>query len=84
MVAEVFADPELLYAYSVAVRGRRHTWTRTALGAVGPSAAMHVSARVPGHDLFVIKPSRDMPGRAHALDVRERVVRARRFHSCPC
>ncbi|CAL9489947.1 hypothetical protein SUDANB95_03196 [Actinosynnema sp. ALI-1.44] len=24
-------DPELLYAYSVAVRGRRHTWTRMAL-----------------------------------------------------
>ena len=23
-------DPELLYAYSVAVRGRRHTWTRMA------------------------------------------------------
>ncbi len=25
-------DPELLYAYSVAVRGRRHTWRRMALG----------------------------------------------------
>ncbi|MER5813097.1 hypothetical protein ABT143_33780 [Streptomyces sp. NPDC002033] len=25
-------DPELLYAYSVAVRGRRHTWNRMALG----------------------------------------------------
>ncbi len=25
-------DPELLYAYSVAIRGRRHTWTRMALG----------------------------------------------------
>ncbi|MEJ2856907.1 MULTISPECIES: DUF7916 family protein [unclassified Saccharothrix] len=24
-------DPELLYAYSVAIRGRRHTWTRMAL-----------------------------------------------------
>lgn len=25
-------DPELVYAYSVAVRGRRHTWRRMALG----------------------------------------------------
>ncbi|WP_394831108.1 hypothetical protein LVJ94_31810 [Pendulispora rubella] len=25
-------DPELLYAYSVAIRGRRHTWNRMALG----------------------------------------------------
>jgi hypothetical protein len=29
-------DPELLYAYSVAVRGRRHTWTRMALGTRSP------------------------------------------------
>lgn len=28
-------DPELLYAYSVAIRGRRHTWTRMALGGRG-------------------------------------------------
>jgi hypothetical protein len=28
-------DPELLYAYSVAVRGRRHTWNRMALGGRG-------------------------------------------------
>ncbi len=27
-----FGDPELLYAYSVAIRGRRHTWNRMALG----------------------------------------------------
>lgn len=26
------ADPEVVYAYSVAVRGRRHTWRRMALG----------------------------------------------------
>lgn len=26
------ADPELVYAYSVAVRGRRHTWRRMAFG----------------------------------------------------
>ena len=25
-------DPELLYEYSIAVRGRRHTWRRMALG----------------------------------------------------
>ncbi|WP_438290935.1 DUF7916 family protein [Streptomyces sp. HUAS TT7] len=28
-------DPELLYAYSVAIRGRRHTWNRMALGGRG-------------------------------------------------
>ncbi|MGW2839829.1 DUF7916 family protein [Streptomyces sp. NPDC001493] len=28
-------DPELLYAYSVAVRGRRHTWNRMALSGRG-------------------------------------------------
>lgn len=33
-------DPELLYAYSVAIRGRRHTWTRMALSgrALGTTA----------------------------------------------
>ncbi|MCX5397301.1 hypothetical protein [Streptomyces sp. NBC_00102] len=31
-------DPELLYAYSVAVRGRRHTWNRMALGGRGRRA----------------------------------------------
>lgn len=29
-------DPELLYAYSVAIRGRRHTWARMALGGRAP------------------------------------------------
>ncbi|MDQ8705721.1 hypothetical protein RCO28_24965 [Streptomyces sp. LHD-70] len=28
-------DPELLYAYSVAIRGRRHTWNRMALSGRG-------------------------------------------------
>ncbi|MEV0095072.1 hypothetical protein [Streptomyces sp. NPDC050738] len=28
-------DPEVLYAYSVAIRGRRHTWNRMALGGRG-------------------------------------------------
>ncbi|WP_299527875.1 hypothetical protein [uncultured Streptomyces sp.] len=31
-------DPELLYAYSVAIRGRRHTWNRMALGGRGRRA----------------------------------------------
>jgi hypothetical protein len=30
------ADPELVYEYSIAIRGRRHTWRRMALGARGP------------------------------------------------
>ncbi|HEV3504151.1 MAG TPA: haloacid dehalogenase-like hydrolase [Actinomycetes bacterium] len=29
-------DPEVVYRYSVAIRGRRHTWRRMALGARGP------------------------------------------------
>ncbi|MEU6002438.1 hypothetical protein ABZ837_32085 [Streptomyces sp. NPDC047197] len=28
-------DPEVMYAYSVAIRGRRHTWNRMALGGRG-------------------------------------------------
>ena len=31
-------DPEVVYRYSVAIRGRRHTWRRTALGARGAAA----------------------------------------------
>ena len=31
------ADPELVYEYSIAIRGRRHTWRRMALGARGAS-----------------------------------------------
>jgi hypothetical protein len=30
-------DPEVVYRYSVAIRGRRHTWRRMALGARGPA-----------------------------------------------
>lgn len=30
-------DPELLYAYAVAVRGRRHTWNRMSLGGRRPT-----------------------------------------------
>lgn len=32
-------DPELLHAYSIAIRGRRHTWRRMALGARTPPPA---------------------------------------------
>ena len=32
-------DPEVVYRYSVAIRGRRHTWRRMALGARGAPAA---------------------------------------------
>ena len=31
-------DPEVVYRYSVAIRGRRHTWRRMALGARAPAA----------------------------------------------
>ncbi|MER5882825.1 hypothetical protein ABT160_03260 [Streptomyces sp. NPDC001941] len=31
-------DPEVMYAYSVAIRGRRHTWNRMALGGRGVRA----------------------------------------------
>jgi hypothetical protein len=32
-------DPEVVYRYSVAIRGRRHTWRRMALGARGLEVA---------------------------------------------
>jgi len=54
-------DPEFLHAYSIAVRGRRHTWRRMALGArahlrpANPAAADAgpLSARRSDLDWFV-------------------------------
>jgi hypothetical protein len=39
-------DPEVVYRYSVAIRGRRHTWRRMALGARAPAAPEVAAAPV--------------------------------------